>query len=185
VAEVASTFNEILLQDYMLKNTEDPQERLYLLNHALGQIQQTVVRQTMFAEFELGIHEAAERGETLTAASMGKLYVDIFHKYWGPELVRDEEHDPYWARIPHFYRNFYVYKYATSYCAAAALAEGVLAGKPGAVKRYLGFLKDGSSKYPVEILRDAGVDMTTPAPIEATMRRYEHLVTEMEKLLSD
>ena len=125
----------------------------------------------------------AELGDPLTATTMGKLYGDNFHKYWGPDLVRDEEHNPYWARIPHFYRDFYVYQYATSYCAAAALAKGVIAGKPGAVDAYLGFLKTGSSEYPLEILRKAGVDMTTPAAIEATMERFDQLLNEMEKLL--
>jgi oligoendopeptidase F len=183
VAEVASTFNEILLLEHLLESTEDPRERLGLLNHAIDEIRGTVLRQTMFSEFELGIHEMAERGEALTADAMGELYVDTFHDYWGPELVRDAEHLPYWARIPHFYRNFYVYRYATSYCAASALAEGVLAGKPGALTAYLDFLKAGRSDYPLEILRRAGVDMTTPAPIEATLKRFEKLVGELERLL--
>jgi oligoendopeptidase F len=183
VAEVASTFNEILLHDYLLKNTTDPKERLYLLNYSANQLLRTVFRQTMFAEFELRCHELAERGETLTADTLGKIYVDTFHEYWGPDLVRDEEQDPYWARIPHFYRNYYVYQYATSYCAAAALAEKVLAEEPGAVERYLNLLKSGSSDYPIEVLKKAGVDMTTPEPIEATIRRFDQLVDEMEKML--
>lgn len=183
VAEVGSTFNEILLLEYLLERTEDPRERLLLLNHAIDEIRGTVFRQTMFSEFELAVHEMAERGEALTADALGELYVDTFHGYWGPELARDDEHGPYWARIPHFYRNFYVYRYATSYCAASALAEGVLAGKPGALEAYLDFLKAGRSDYPLEILRRAGVDMTTPAPIEATLKRFEKLVGELERLL--
>lgn len=183
VAEVASTFNEILLQDYMLNNTEDPRERAYLLEHAINQIRGTVHRQTMFAEFELAIHEAAERGEALTADSMGKIYLDLFHTYWGAELVRDPEHSSYWARIPHFHRNFYVYQYSTSLCAASALAKDVLGKKPGAVERYLTFLSSGSSLYPIDALKRAGVDMTTPAPIIATMERFDKLITEFEKLM--
>ncbi|MHC4064456.1 MAG: oligoendopeptidase F [Planctomycetota bacterium] len=183
VAEVASTFNEILLQDYLLRNTDDPRERAFLLNHAIDQLRSTVLRQVMFAEFEQGIHEMAERGEALTAESMGKFYVDNFHKYWGPELVRDPEHAPYWARIPHFYRYFYVYRYATSYCAAAALAEGVIDERPGALDAYLAFLRAGSSDYPLELLKKAGVDMTTPAPIEAAMKRFEQMIEEIEPLL--
>lgn len=183
VAEVASIFNEILLEEYLLDNARDPQEKLFLLNHAIDQFSQTVYRQVMFAEFELGIHQMAERGEALTAESMGKLYLDIFHKYWGPELLRDPEHAVYWARIPHFYMNFYVFRYADDYCAAAALAEAVRAGRPGALDRYLGLLKSGSSDYAVELLRKAGVDMTTAAPVEAAMERFKRLLDEFEKLV--
>ena len=183
VAEVAAIFNEILLQEHLLKNTDDPRERAFLLNHAIDRLRGTVFRQVMFAEFEQGVHEQAERGQALTAETMGKFYVDVFHKYWGPELVRDPEHAPYWARIPHFYRYFYVYRYATSYCAAAALAQGVLEDRPGALEAYLGFLKSGSSDYPLEILKKAGVDLTTPAPIEATMERFERMLDEIEPLL--
>lgn len=185
VAEVAAIFNEIFLEEYMLAKADDPNQQLYLLNHCLDQLRLTVFRQVMFAEFELAIHEMAERGEPLTADSMGKLYLDIFHKYWGPELVRDPEHACYWARIPHFYRSFYVYRYAASYCAAAALAQAVLNEKPGAREAYLQLLKAGSSDYPLELLRKAGVNMTTPAPIEVTMRRFEQLLDKMESLLKE
>jgi len=185
VAEVAAIFNEILLEDHLLKNAEARAEKLRLLNHAIDTLRNTVFRQVMFAEFEAEAHALVERGEALTAERLGKLYVDTFHKYWGPEVVRDPEHTPYWGRIPHFYLNFYVYHYAVSYCAAAALAQDVLAERPGALEAYLGFLQAGSADYPLEILRKAGVDMTTPAPIEATMRRFERLVDEFEKLLEE
>ncbi len=184
VAEVASTFNEILMEDHLLKNAADPQERLYLLNHAIDGLRATVVRQVMFSEFEHGIHTMAERGDALTADSMGKLYTETFYRYWGPDVARDEELNPYWGRIPHFYMNFYVYRYSTSYCAAAALVERVIDKEPGALEAYLGFLRAGSSDYPLDILRKAGVDMNTPAPIEATMRRYDQLVRQMERLLN-
>ena len=182
VAEVASIFNEILLEEYLLDKATDPQEKLFLLNHAIDQFSQTVFRQVMFAEFEADIHELAERGEPLTAETMGKLYMDIFHKYWGADVVRDPEHAPYWARIPHFYMNFYVFRYADDYCAAAALAQGVRARKPGALDAYLGMLKSGSSDYALQILQRSGVDMTTAAPVEAAMQRFEHLLDEFEKL---
>lgn len=184
VAEVASVTNEILLEDYLLARATDRRERAFLLNHAIDNLRGTLFRQVMFAEFEEQIHALAERGQPLTADSLGRLYVDIVHKYWGPLLVRDEEHRAYWARIPHFYYNFYVYKYATSYCAAAALAEGLLAGRPGALEAYLGFLKAGSSRYPIDILRDAGVDMTSPEPVQAAMRRFDRLVGQLEELLA-
>jgi oligoendopeptidase F len=185
VAEVAAVFNEILLEDHLLKAAETRTEKLRLLNHAIDNLRGTVFRQVMFAEFEAEIHAMVERGEALTAARLGELHLDTFHKYWGRELVRDAEHASYWACIPHYYLNFYVYRYATSYCAAAALAHDVLAEKPGAREAYLGFLKAGSSDYPLEILRKAGVDMTTPAPIEAAMRRFERLMDEFEKLLEE
>jgi oligoendopeptidase F len=184
VAEVAAIFNEMLLEDYMLAHAEDRAERLRLLNHMIDQVRLNVFRQVMFAEFELAIHQMAERGEPLTAESMGRLYLDIFHKYWGPAVVRDPEHAVYWARIPHFYSDFYVYRYATSYCAAAALARDVLDEKPEARDAYLGLLKAGSSDYPLVLLRRAGVDMTAPAPIEAAMKRLQRLLEEMETLLA-
>lgn len=182
VAEVASIFNEILLEEHLLEKATDPKEKLFLLNHAIDQFSQTVFRQVMFAEFEADIHELAERGEPLTADTMGKRYMDIFHKYWGPDVVRDPEHAPYWARIPHFYMNYYVFRYADDYCAAAALAQGVRDKKPGALDAYLGMLKAGSSDYALPILQHAGVDMTTAAPVEAAMQRFERLLSEFEKL---
>ncbi len=181
LAEVAAIFNEILLEEWLRQHAPSQAERLRLLNEQIDNLRGTVFRQVMFAEFEHAMHETARRGDALTAEKLGQLYVDTVHKYWGPELVRDPEHAPYWARIPHFYMNHYVFRYALAYCAAAALAERVLAGEPGALEAYLGFLKSGSSEYPLETLRRAGVDLTSPAPIEATMRRFERLVTEFEK----
>jgi oligoendopeptidase F len=182
VAEVAAIFNELLLQDYRLRASRSRAEKLALLNQNIDRLRATVFRQVMFFEFEYRAHELAQQGEALTADRLDKLYLDLFHEYWGPELVRDEEHGIYWARIPHFYMNHYVYRYASSYCAAAALAEKVLNKEPGALEAYLGFLKAGSSDYPLEILKRAGVDMTTPAPVRATMRRFERMVDEFEQL---
>lgn len=181
VAEVAAIFNEILLEDYLLRQATTPDEKLPLLNQMIDNLRGTVYRQVMFAEFEHEAHAMAWRGEPLTADALGKLYMDIFHKYWGPRLVRDAEHGPYWSRIPHFYMNHYVYRYATSYCAAVALAEGVLAEKPGAREAYLTFLKSGSSAYPLDVLRKAGVDLTTRAPFDAALRRFERLVNEFDQ----
>lgn len=185
VAEVASIFNEILLEEYLLNSATTPHEKLRLLNDQIDNFRSTVFRQTMFAEFEEAAHQRVQRGEPITAEALGALYLDTFYKYWGPDVVRDPWQAPYWARIPHFYRNHYVYRYATSYCAAAALAEGVLADKPGARDAYLTFLKAGSSDYPLELLKKAGVDMTSPAPIQAAMQRFEHMLDEFETLLNE
>ncbi len=182
-AEVASTCNEILLQNYVLKRTKDPKVRLYLLCEFLESMRGTVFRQTMFSEFEQRIHEMAEAGEPLTADSMGAAYRKIMTKYYGPAYTHDDLVDNYWIRIPHFYYDFYVYKYATSYCAASNIAKRITDGEPGAREAYLGFLKAGSSKYPVDVLKMAGVDMTTPAPIEAAMKQFERLLDQTEELL--
>jgi len=182
-AEVASTTNEILLQDHVLKQVTDPQTKLYLLGEFLETFRGTVFRQTMFSEFEQRIHEMAERGEPLTADSLGATYGQIMRKYYGPDYTHDALVDNYWIRIPHFYYNFYVYKYATSYCAAAHIARRMLEGQPGAVEGYLSFLKSGSSKYPLELLALAGVDMTAPEPIEDAMRLFASLLDQTEELL--
>jgi oligoendopeptidase F len=182
-AEVASTANEILLQDYILEQIKDPQVKLYLLGELLEGFRGTVFRQTMFSEFEQAIHEMAEKGEPLTADSMGAVYGGIMKKYYGPDYTHDELVDNYWIRIPHFYRNFYVYKYATSYCAASNIVSRIAGGEPDAVAKYLGFLKGGSSKYPLELLKGAGVDMTTPKPIEDAMKLFEKWINEAEELL--
>ena len=183
VAEVASTFNESLLMDYMLKNEKDPKKRLYLINNYIDQIRGTLITQVMFAEFELKMHRAAESGEPLTAENLSKLYEETIKEYYGPELAWNEQYAYTWIRIPHFYRNFYVYKYATSYAAAQALSQKVLKKESGALDRYLNFLSGGSSKYPIDLLKDAGVDMSKPDPIDTTMRKLASLVDEMEKLL--
>ncbi len=183
VAEVASTLNEALLNDYMVKNTDDPKEKLYLLNHFLEGFRGTVFRQTMFAEFEQLIHEKAANGEALTPELLTKTYYDLNVKYFGEDLVIDEEIGLEWARIPHFYYNFYVYQYATGYSAAAALSKQILEEGETAVSRYLDFLKAGSSDYPIEVLKHAGVDMTSSEPIEQALAVFEKTLSEMEELL--
>ncbi len=182
-AEVASITNDLLLQDQVLKNTEDPAMKLYLLVEFLEGIRGTIFRQTMFSEFEQRIHEMAEQGMPLTADSLGVEYGKIMKKYYGPDYAHDDLVDNYWIRIPHFYYNFYVYKYATSYCAASNIASRILAGEPGAVDAYLSFLKSGSSKYPIDLLKMARVDMTTSKPIEDAMAIFEDLLDQTEKLV--
>jgi oligoendopeptidase F len=184
VAEVASTTNEALLMDYLLKKTKDLDKELYLLSQWIDQIRGTLVTQTMFAEWEKLAHERAEAGEAITAESMSEIYHDVLRKYYGPQMTYDDYYDYTWVRIPHFYRNFYVYKYATSYAASAALSQNILKKKEGAVEAYLSFLKSGSSDYPIELLRRAGVDMSTPEPVEETMKLLGRLIDEMEELMN-
>lgn len=187
VAEVASTFNEALLIDYMLKTIKDDATKLTLLGNYLEGIKGTVFRQTQFAEFELRTHEMAEKGEPLTGDALSKLYADITKKYYGHDkgiCVVDDYIAHEWAFIPHFYRNFYVFQYATSFTASAALSEKVLAGDPAATKRYLEFLSAGGSKYPIELLKDAGVDMTTDEPLTLTLQKMNRVMDEMEKILA-
>ena len=187
VAEVASTFNEALLIDYMLKTIKDDATRLTLLGNYLEGIKGTVFRQTQFAEFELRTHEMAEKGEPLTGDALSKLYADITKKYYGHDkgvCTVDDYIAHEWAFIPHFYRNFYVFQYATSFTASAALSEKVLAGDPAATKRYLAFLSAGGSKYPIELLKDAGVDMTTDEPLTLTLQKMNRVMDEMEKILA-
>ncbi len=182
-AEVASTCNEILLQNYVLKHTEDPKKKLYLLGEFLEGMRGTVFRQTMFSEFEQRIHEMAEAGEPLTADSMCAAYRKIMKKYYGSAYTHDELVDNYWVRIPHFYYNFYVYKYATSYCAASNIASRILKGEPGAREAYMSFLKGGSSEYPIDLLKKARVDMTTREPMQAAMELFKDLLDQTESLL--
>jgi oligoendopeptidase F len=186
VAEVASTFNEALLIDHMLRTINDANTKLSLLGNYLEGIKSTVFRQTQFAEFELRMHEMAEKGEPLTGEALDKLYVDITRKYYGHDknvCIVDDYIAHEWAFIPHFYRNFYVFQYATSFTASAALSEKVMAGDKEALKRYLTFLSAGGSKYPVDLLKDAGVDMTTNEPLELTMKKMNRVMDEMEKLI--
>ncbi|WP_067729587.1 oligoendopeptidase F [Oceanobacillus damuensis] len=183
VAEVASTTNEALLNDYLLKNLEDEKQKLYILNHFLEGFRGTVFRQTMFAEFEHDIHVRAQNGEALTADKLTEIYYELNKKYYGDAVVSDEEVGLEWARIPHFYYNYYVYQYATGYSAATALANNILEGAEGAVDRYLDFLKAGSSDYPIEVLKKAGVDMTSKQPILDALDVFEEKLNEMEKLL--
>jgi len=186
VAEVASTFNEALLNDYMLKQIKDPATRLSLLGNYLEGMKGTVFRQTQFAEFELRIHQAAEKGEPLTGDTFDTIYLDIVKRYYGDDkgvckvddVVKHE-----WAYIPHFYRTYYVYQYATSATASAALSEKVMSGDANATKRYLAFLSAGGSKYPIDLLKDAGVDMTTSEPLELTMKKMNRVMDEMDAIL--
>jgi oligoendopeptidase F len=186
VAEVASTFNEALLLDYMLKQMRDDSARLSLLGNYLESIKGTVFRQTQFAEFELRMHEMVEKGQPLTGDSLSKLYSEIVKKYYGHDqgvCIVDDYIAEEWAMIPHFYNSFYVYQYATSFTASSALSEKVLSGDPGATKRYLTFISSGKAKYPIELLKDAGVDMTTDEPLELTVKKMNRVMDEMEKLL--
>ena len=186
VAEVASTFNEALLLDYMLKQMKDDATRLSLLGNYLESIKGTVFRQTQFAEFELRMHEMVEKGEPLTGDSLAKLYSEIVKKYYGHGqgvCIVDDYIAEEWAFIPHFYNSFYVFQYATSFTASSALSEKVLAGDPGATERYLKFISSGKAKYPIDLLKDAGVDMTTDEPLELTVKKMNRVMDEMEKLL--
>jgi oligoendopeptidase F len=184
VAEVASTCNEALLNDYLLKTMDDEKKRVYLLNHYLEGFRGTVFRQTMFAEFEHMIHIKAQEGEALTADSLTSLYYELNKKYFGDDIVVDQEIGLEWARIPHFYYNYYVYQYATGFSAATALSKQILEEGEPAVKRYIEFLKAGSSDYPIEVLKKAGVDMTSAEPIRQACQVFAEKLEEMEKLLS-
>ena len=183
VAEVASTFNEALLLDYLIKQSSDKKEKLFLIEKALNEITSTFYRQTMFAEFEMQAYGKTEKGEALSSDAIRDLYKNIYQKYWGPAMAVDTEEEYTWARVPHFYYNFYVYQYATGYAASSALAYKVLSeGKP-AVNAYLNYLKAGSSDYPINILKNAGVDMNSPEPVLAVARKMSILLDELENLL--
>jgi oligoendopeptidase F len=183
LAEVASTFNEELLTHHLLEQTDDPRMRAYIINRQIDDIRGTLFRQTMFAEFEKVIHALEERGEALTFDVFKGEYRKLLEAYLGPGVVLDPELDLECLRIPHFYSAFYVYKYATGVSAAIALAERVLGNVPGATETYLGFLKSGGSKFPLETLQAAGVDMRTSAPVESTLRLFERRLNELETLL--
>lgn len=182
VAEVASTLNEALLMDHLLKTTTDPKRKLYLLNYYLEQFRGTVFRQVKFAEFEKIIHEKAEAGEALTADVLCDVYLNLNKQYYGPAMVVDEPIAMEWARIPHFYSNFYVYKYATGFSAAQAIARHILTEGEPAVNRYLSFLKSGGSDTPINLLKKAGVDMTKPEPVREAMQTFKKLLDELEEL---
>ncbi len=182
VAEVASTFNELLLLDHLLKKSKSKSERAFLLSDQIDRIRSTIFRQTLFAEFELKIHELVEQGQPLTPALLNQIYKGLLVDYYGPELAIDAELEGEWARIPHFYYNFYVYQYATGLSAAMALNEKATKSTE-ARDKYLKFLSSGGSKYPLDLLKDAGVDMTSTAPIEATLNRFNQLVQELKKNL--
>ena len=183
VAEVASTCNEALLMHHLLKRTTDKKERAYLINYQLEQFRTTVYRQTMFAEFEMITHAKIEENEPLTADSLCKIYHELNEKYYGKDAVIDSHIDIEWARIPHFYNAFYVYQYATGYSAAIALSERILKEGESAVTDYINFLRGGSSKDPIDLLKGAGVDMTTKTPIRDALNVFEKLLDELETLL--
>jgi oligoendopeptidase F len=183
LAEVASTFNEELLTHHLLERTTDKKMRAYIINRQIDDIRGTLFRQTMFAEFEKVIHAIEERGDALTLDVFKSAYRALLQTYFGNGVVLDPQLDLECLRIPHFYNAFYVYKYATGISAAVALSERVLAKQPGAVEAYLAFLQSGGAKFPLETLRLAGVDMTTPAPIESTLALFDRRLTELETLL--
>ncbi|GHO45627.1 oligoendopeptidase F [Ktedonospora formicarum] len=183
VAEVASTLNEGLLTNYLLKHTSDKGLRLAILNHALEDLRGTLYRQTMFAEFEQAIHSRSANGEPLTADSFSALYKELNEKYYGGETFIDDLIGIEWARIPHFYSSFYVYQYATGISASSALVQKILHEGQPAVDRYINFLSSGSSKYSIDLLKDAGVDMTTPEPVHQAFQLFESYLSQMEELL--
>ena len=183
VAEVASTCNEALLMEYLLGKTTDKKERAYLINHFLEQFKSTLYRQTMFAEFERNIGRLTAQGQTLTAEVLCGEYKRLNELYFGPDMVVDDRIAMEWARIPHFYYNYYVFQYATGYCAAIALSRRILREGESAVKDYLGFLSGGCSKSPIELLKGAGVDMASPEPVDQALTLFGELLDEMEALV--
>lgn len=183
VAEVASTVNESLLMDYLLSVTQDKKERAYLLNHYLEEFRGTLFRQTMFAEFEKITHSMIESGEALNAQEFCKIYRGLNEKYFSPEVVVDEDIDMEWARIPHFYSSFYVYKYATGISAAVSLSQQILKEGVPAVDRYINFLRSGGSDYPLELLKKAGVDLTKPEPVEDALKTFGRVLDELEEII--
>ena len=185
VAEVASTCNEALLMEYLLSKTTDKKERAYLINHFLDQFKGTIYRQTMFAEFELNIGKLVAEGQTLTAEVLCAEYKRLNELYYGPDMVVDDRIAMEWARIPHFYYNYYVFQYATGYSAAIALSRRILAEGETAVKDYLNFLSGGCSKSPIDLLKGAGVDMTSPEPVNQALELFGQLLDEMEALTEE
>ena len=183
VAEVASTCNEALLMQYLLKTTEDKAKRAYLINYFMEQFRTTLYRQTMFAEFELKLNTLIAEGQSATAEALCEIYGQLNADYYGESVVLDDEIKYEWARIPHFFYNYYVYQYATGYAAAIALSENIFAEGEEAVKAYLAFLSGGSSADPISLLRKAGVDMATSAPVDAALSRFDKLIDEMEELM--
>ena len=185
VAEVASTCNEALLMEHLLAKTTDKKERAYLINHFLDQFRGTLYRQTMFAEFELNIGKMAQEGKSLTPDVLNAEYRRLNKLYFGENIVLDDEIDMEWMRIPHFYYNYYVFQYATGYAAAIALSRRILKEGESAVKDYIGFLSGGCSKSPIDLLKGAGVDMSTTAPVEQALELFGELLGEMEALMAE
>ena len=183
VAEVASTFNEELLMHLLMQRREKKEEKLFLINEKIEDIRATFFRQAMFAEFELKMHELVEAGTPLTPDLLSEIFFQLNQDYFGPDATIDPEIAIEWARIPHFYYNFYVYQYATGISAALALAEKTLQGDTHARDNYLSFIKGGGSLFPIDLLKLAGVDMTTPEPVQATLRKFDSLVTDLESFI--
>jgi len=183
LAEVASTFNESLLVDHLLEIAENKEEKLFLLERYLNNLTATFYRQIMFAEYEMSVYDRTEKGESLTADALSDLYKKMYQKYWGPDMFIPDEEQYTWARIPHFYYNYYVYQYATGFAASEVLANKVKNEGAIAVDRYLNFLKAGSSDYPINILKSAGVNMNSPEPVQAISDRMNQVLNEMENLL--
>lgn len=185
LAEIASTTNENLLTDYLLENVTDPMDKIFVLNQYLDGFKGTVFRQTQFAEFEHKIHQAAQEGQPLTGDYLNELYADINDRYYGPSVVNDEQIQYEWSRIPHFYMNYYVYQYSTGFAAATALADKIVRGEENALENYLGYLKSGSSDYPIDVMKKAGVDMTDKDYIVRAMKVFEERLDQLEAALNE
>jgi len=182
VAEVASTLNEGLLLQYLLKKAKDKQEKLYLLNRQIDNTMGTFFHQVMYATFELAIHEQVEKGQALSPDMLNDLWGQLTQKYYGPALTLDDYSPLKWSRVPHFYMSFYVYQYATSYAASQAILDKIINNEDGIIERYLELLKSGGKDYPIELLKTCGVDMTTSAPVDATVKLFAKQVEEVERL---
>lgn len=184
-AEIASTVNEMILADALMKKATTKEEQLMLINHELEMIRSTVFRQGMFADFERIVHRKVNDGEQLSYKELKKIYHSLQVEYFGKDMIVDDEIDMEWARIPHFYSSFYVYQYATGYSAASLFKKSILDGEDGALDRYVGFLKSGGNGYTIDILKKAGVDMTTSEPVQSVMDRFEYLINEFERLVNE
>lgn len=185
LAEIASTFNENLLMDYLLKNETDDNLKLFIIDQFLERARQTIYRQTLFAEFELAMHQKVEQGQTLTADWLNKKYLELTRLYYGHDkgvTLVDDYIEIEWSKIPHFFYNFYVFQYSTGIISSMALSQNIITGKTGAVDKYLGMLKSGNSDYSIKLLQNAGVDMMTSDPYNAAFKRFDDLVAEMEKI---
>ena len=183
VAEVASTTNELLLLNYLMDKATTPEEEIYLIDHYIDSFKSTVFRQTMFAEFEKITHERVEKGDALTSADFKDIYYNLNKLYFGDAVISDEEIAYEWSRIPHFYTDFYVYKYATGFSSAVTLSKNILSGDKEKLEAYLNFLKDGSNHYPLEQLKSAGVDLTTKEGVGTAMREFNTLVERLDKII--
>lgn len=184
-AEVASTTNEAMMLDYMIANAKTKEEKMYLINTYLEQIRGSIYTQIMYAEFEKTIHERVESGDLLDANALNSIWKDLMVKYYGPDFEADQMASMWWSRIPHFYSNFYVYKYATGLSSGIIISENIMSDKEGAKEAYLEFLAAGGSDYPIALLKETGVDLSTPAPIEKSLQKFDALLKELESLMSE